>query len=190
MGRKVAGAVTVLEGAGSPSITQCRLGRGLPPYQVASWSIQPFCHNTPTLQDRQAHRDTHRHTQKQLSDSIGLTVLQTVAQKVYGLRQTLRDATVTRKCTRRGLPNFWSTVCYRTVVSLSVCPVCNVGVLWPNGWMEQDETWQGGRPRPGHIPLDADPAPHKGAQRPPIFGPCLLWPNGWMIWVTIHWKLF
>jgi len=30
------------------------------------------------------------------------------------------------------------------------CPVsvCNVGVLWPNGWMDQDETWHGGRPRP------------------------------------------
>jgi len=37
---------------------------------------------------------------------------------------------------------------YRTVVCLSVCPVCNVGVLWPNGWMEQDATWCGGRPRP------------------------------------------
>jgi len=29
----------------SPNLTQCRLGRGLPPYQVASWSIQPFGHN-------------------------------------------------------------------------------------------------------------------------------------------------
>ena len=26
--------------------------------------------------------------------------------------------------------------------------VCNVGVLWPNGWMDQDETWHGGRPQP------------------------------------------
>jgi len=37
---------------------------------------------------------------------------------------------------------------------LLVCPVCpapsvsDVGVLWPNGWMDQDETWHGGRPRP------------------------------------------
>jgi len=38
-------------------------------------------------------------------------------------------------------------LCYRTVV-LSVCAVCDVGVLWPNGWMDQDETWHGGRPRP------------------------------------------
>ena len=28
------------------------------------------------------------------------------------------------------------------------CPVCNVRVLWPKGWMEQDETWHAGRPRP------------------------------------------
>jgi len=28
-----------------PHLTQCRLGRGLAPYQVASWSIQPFGHN-------------------------------------------------------------------------------------------------------------------------------------------------
>ena len=27
------------------------------------------------------------------------------------------------------------------------CPVCNVCVLLPNGWMDQDETWHGGRPR-------------------------------------------
>jgi len=25
--------------------TQCRLGRGLPPYKVVSWCIQPFGHN-------------------------------------------------------------------------------------------------------------------------------------------------
>jgi len=39
-------------------------------------------------------------------------------------------------------------LCYQTVVLLSVLPVCNVGVLWPNGWMDQDETWHTSRPRP------------------------------------------
>ena len=34
---------------------------------------------------------------------------------------------------------------YRTVVCLS-CLLCDVGVLWPNGWMDEDETWHGGRP--------------------------------------------
>jgi len=28
-----------------PHLIQCRMGRGLPPYQVALWSIQPFDHN-------------------------------------------------------------------------------------------------------------------------------------------------
>jgi len=32
---------------------------------------------------------------------------------------------------------------------------------------------------PGHIVLDGDPVPQKGAQ-PSIFGACLFWPNGWM----------
>jgi len=45
---------------------------------------------------------------------------------------------------------------YRTVVCLSwswsghvcsVCPVYDVGVLWLNGWIDQDETWHAGRPR-------------------------------------------
>jgi len=31
---------------------------------------------------------------------------------------------------------------------LSVLSVCSVAVLWPNGWMHQDVTWYGGRPRP------------------------------------------
>ena len=29
-------------------------------------------------------------------------------------------------------------LCYR---SLSRVSVCDVGVLWPNGWMNQDATW-------------------------------------------------
>jgi len=28
------------------------------------------------------------------------------------------------------------------------CRVCNVGVLWPNVWMDQEATWYGGRRRP------------------------------------------
>jgi len=38
--------------------------------------------------------------------------------------------------------------CYRTVVCPVCLSVCNVGVLCPNGWMDQDETWHAGRPRP------------------------------------------
>ena len=49
--------------------------------------------------------------------------------------------------------------CCRTVVCLSVCPVCDIGVLWPNGWMDQDETWYDGRPRPRPHCVDGDPTP-------------------------------
>ena len=38
-------------------------------------------------------------------------------------------------------------LCLSCPVCLS-CLVCDVGVLWPNGWMDQDETWHAGRPRP------------------------------------------
>jgi len=50
------------------------------------------------------------------------------------------------------LTDFGATVC-KTVrpmlldLCLSCLSVCNVGVFWPNGWMDQDETWHGGRPR-------------------------------------------
>jgi len=30
----------------------------------------------------------------------------------------------------------------------SVLSVCDVGMLWPNSWLDQDETWHTGRPRP------------------------------------------
>jgi len=51
---------------------------------------------------------------------------------------------------------FWPTVCKMVPPMLSdhclscrsVCPICDVGVLSPNGWMDHDETWHGGRPRP------------------------------------------
>jgi len=36
-------------------------------------------------------------------------------------------------------------LCYRTVDCLSVC---DVGILWPNGLMDEDATWYAGRPRP------------------------------------------
>jgi len=50
---------------------------------------------------------------------------------------------------------------------LSVLSVCNVGVLWPNGWIDQEATWYG--LGPGDIVLDGDPAPpQKGAQQPPL----------------------
>jgi len=118
--------------------------------------------------DRQRDRQTDKQTgqDRQRSDSIERTVLQTVAQKRFAL-------------------------CYQTVVCLScpVCPVlsvcmsvlsvCDVVVLCPNGWMDQDATWYGDRPRPGPHCVRWDPdTPKRGHSSPPFFGPCLLWPIG------------
>jgi len=52
-------------------------------------------------------------------------------------------------------------------------------LLWPNGWMDQDATWYGGRlrPWPHCVRWETQLPPSKGAQ-PLIFGRCLLWPNG------------
>ena len=60
----------------------------------------------------------------------------------------------------------------RCPVCLSVCHVCDVGVLWPNGWTDQDETWHAGRPRPWKHCVRWRPSspPQKGAQ-PPNFLP-------------------
>jgi len=45
MDRKLRGCAPLGERELGPHLTQCRLGRGLPPYQVVSRSIQPFGHN-------------------------------------------------------------------------------------------------------------------------------------------------
>ena len=59
-------------------------------------------------------------------------------------------------------------------------PIFGLCLLWPNGCMDQDATWYGGRPQPRQHCVSWGPSsPLKGAQ-PPILGPCLLWPNGWM----------
>jgi len=55
--------------------------------------------------------------------------------------------------TARQCQQFWATVCkaVRPMLSMSVCPVClsvSDVVLWPIGWMDQDATLHGGRPRP------------------------------------------
>ena len=65
---------------------------------------------------------------------------------------------------------FWATVCKTVRPMLSdrcaVLSVCNVGVLWPNGWTDQDEIWQASRPRPWPHRVrwgSSSPSP-KGAQ--------------------------
>ena len=71
--------------------------------------------------------------------------------------------------------------CLSVLSVLSVLTVCNVRALWPNGWTDQDEAWQAGRPQPWPHCVRCEPSfpSSKGAQ-PPIFGPYLLRPNGCM----------
>ena len=66
---------------------------------------------------------------------------------------------------------------------LSVClSVCDVGVLWPNSWTDQDETWQAGRPRPWPHRVRWGPSsPSPKGHTPAIFGPYMLRPNGCMV---------
>jgi len=47
------------------------------------------------------------------------------------------------------------------------------------GWIKMPLDTEAGLD-PSEIVLDGDLAPpaRKGAQQPPLFGPCLLWPNG------------
>ena len=84
---QILGAVSLWGGDLGFYVTQCGQGRGLPACQVSSRSVQLFGHNTPTLQTGQTDRtgqtdmQTDRQTDRQRSDSIGRTVLQTVAQK-------------------------------------------------------------------------------------------------------------
>ena len=78
--------------------------------------------------------------------------------------------------------NFWAIVCKtvrpmlsdRCPVCLSVCSVCNVGILWPTvGWIKMKLGTHIGF-GPGHIMLDGDPAPpvpKKEAEPDPNFRP-------------------
>jgi len=65
-------------------------------------------------------------------------------------------------------------------LSCPVClSVCNVGVLWPNGWMDQDATYYAIGLGSGHTVLYGDPAPpptKKGgtATPSPLIGPCIV----------------
>jgi len=66
-------------------------------------------------------------------------------------------------------------------VCLSCLSVCNVGALWPNFWMDQDETCHAGMPRPWpHCVRRKPSSPSPKGHSPPIFGPYLLRTNDWM----------
>jgi len=71
-------------------------------------------------------------------------------------------------------------LCYRSVVCTSVC---DLGVLWPNGWVDQDKTWHRGRPRPRRHCVRWNPSPpprKKMWTAAPHFSVHVFWPNGWI----------
>ena len=76
-------------------------------------------------------------------------------------------------------------ICYETVacpvLSVLSCLVCDLGVLWTNGWTNQMKLDMQVGLVAGHIALDGDPGPlpKKGAE-PPVFCLCPLRPDGCM----------
>jgi len=74
-GPKIGGCAPLGERELGLHLIQGGQGRGLPACQVSSWSIQSFGHSISTSQTGQTGQDRQR------SDSIGRTFLQTVAQK-------------------------------------------------------------------------------------------------------------
>jgi len=76
-----------------------------------------------------------------------------------------------------------ATLVGRTVTSFALCygtfvlcclSVCNVSVLWPNGWMDQDATWYGGRPRSRRHCVrlgPSSPPTERGTAAPSTFRP-------------------
>jgi len=85
-GPKIGGCAALGEGELGPHLAQCGQGRGLPACQVWSWTVQSFGHSArPSLTDR-----TDRQT-GQGTDSIGRTVLETVAQKSLNTWQSYAE---------------------------------------------------------------------------------------------------
>jgi len=53
-------------------------------------------------------------------------------------------------------------------------------LMWPNGWMDHDATWNGGRRRPRRHCDRWGPCSSPPRGTPPTFGSCLLGPSSWM----------
>ena len=67
-----------------------------------------------------------------------MTLRRTAVNWTSGLGQSYEDMS-------NGLPYAIGLLSVLSV--LSCLSVCDVGVLWPNGSMDQDDTWRAGRPR-------------------------------------------
>ena len=129
---KLGAAGPLFWGAGSPSNTMWPGPRPtyVPSFTLINPTVWPQYTNVKvrTGQAGQTHIQTGQTRQR--CDSIGRTV--------FGRRL------------RNGSPYAVGplSVCLYVCLSCLSCPVFNVGVLWPNGWIDQGETWHVGRPRP------------------------------------------
>jgi len=107
------------------------------------------------------------------SVSGGILIHATVWPQIYQRYETNRQRSDSDSIGRTifGRP---FVLCYQTVcrICLSVClSVCDVGVLWPNGWMDQDETWRAGKPRPRPHRVRWGPSSPKKGHSTPTFRP-------------------
>ena len=129
---------------------------------------------------------TAKHFVMQTTLHGGLWTLVFYAKDLDYIQMETARTWVASTCEVVKICSFWMTVCkmvrpcYRTVVCL-VLSVCDVGALWPNDWMDQDETLRAVRPRLWLycVRWGRSSHPPKG-HSPPIFGRYMLWPNGWM----------
>ena len=87
-------------------------------------------------------------------------------------------------CTSTPYPHMYMGSKYRVHVaspSQLVRPDVHVGVLWPNGWMDQDETWHADRPRPWPHCIRWEPSsPSPKGSQTPNFRPMSVVTKGWM----------
>jgi len=131
-----------------------KVGAAVPPF--GGWELGPHLptkwHLDPSNRLTIIHQ-RHRHdrqTDIQRSDSIGRTVFSRQFVKRFPCKT---------------VPCMLSDRCLSVC---PVCPLCDFGVLWPNGWMDEDETCHAGRPRsrPYCIRLGSSSPSPKGAQHP------------------------
>ena len=150
-----------------PHLTQCGRAEA---YLHSKFHLDPS-KRLATLHER------HRQTGQRI-DSIGRTVLQTVAQKRFALRY--RSVVC---LSRLSVLSVTLVYCGQTVKRIKMKLGMQVGLghchtvldgdpgpalLWPNGWMDEDATWYGSVDlRANHIVLDGFPALCERGTAPP-----------------------